>query len=183
MGQDTYGWFCLAFCHHGPVLSRRKRHNDSSCQAAYLYSCEGHIRRHGTWQKSEISLVTSHPHCALPSTRELLGIVLSMWRIRTSASKGKNWKNLASYWFSRLPECQSNQTLSQHGGELFCHQSVSNSQWMWVVIGEGVIWTRHIKYMLFTFQCSQTLEVSVNVRNEVYIKNFFYKLHHRTADL
>lgn len=77
--------FCLAFCRPGPVLSRRKQHKEASCQAAYLYSCEGHIRRHGTRHKSEISLVTSHPHCALMSTRERLGIVLSMRRIRISA--------------------------------------------------------------------------------------------------
>lgn len=56
------------------------------------------------------------------------------------------------YWFSQLPEpvCQSNQSLSQHEGELFCHQS-SN--------GRVVIWARcalrqYIKYMLLTFHCT-----------------------------
>lgn len=79
------------------------------------------------------------------------------------------------YWFSQLPEpvCQSNQSLSQHEGELFCRQSISN--------GRVVIWARcalrqYIKYMLLTFHCTQTVEwiaMSVTAQNEVYIKSFF----------
>lgn len=57
------------------VFSWRKPHKDSSCQAANLYSCEGHVRQHGTRHKSEFSLVISHLHCALMSIGGRSGMV------------------------------------------------------------------------------------------------------------
>lgn len=79
------------------VFSCRKRHKESSCQAANLYSCEGHVRRHGTRHKSEISLVISHPHCALMSIGDRSGLFWACGELKYLRIKGQKCKTLASH--------------------------------------------------------------------------------------
>lgn len=94
--QDIYRWISIEFCHCS-VFSCRNWHKESSCQAANLYSCEGHIRRHGMQHKSEISLVISCSHCALMSTGDCSGLFWAFGELKYLHIKGQKCTILASH--------------------------------------------------------------------------------------